>query len=219
LSVDDYARACGVPKEVRIGGRLFRVAKLGPRTVGELQRWMTTVLDDPRMAARDALAADPALPDAAARRLWTEAALAARDWPPQPGDELGALLLESPEGRARLLWAAARGDDPALTLAACRAAAGAMTAGEWDDLQAAAAPRELGDVIDPDPPGPAVPYTEIRALLCANYGWRHADVDALSFDQIRMAWTAGKPDRGVPVDDAQDAARVDARWRQYVYGL
>lgn len=215
---ENFARVCGVPAPVVIGGKTFHVSKAGPRAVGELQRWMMTVLEDPRKAARDAILADPGMDDAEARRVWAEAAVRALQWPPDLAGDAGAAMAASAEGQARLLWAVSRANDPELTLDLCRGAAQVMTAEEFDALQQAILPRELGDVIEPDGGG-GEPYAVVRAGLCEKYHWTHEYVDGLSFEQIRMAWHGGQEAQGVPVADAADGERVNARWRDYVYGL
>ena len=216
---EDYARACALPREVVVGGRVFLVSKIGPRMLGELQRWMMSVLEDPRIKARDRLRADPDMPDEEARRIWTEAAVAALDWPPELGSDLGTTLLMSAEGWARFLWLVARGNEPGLTLDLCRGAAQVMSDAEWRALWEAASPRELGDTIEPDTGGEGLPYTEVRAKLCETYGWTFEYVDGLSFEQIRMAWSGGKGAQGLPVEDAAQAAHVYEHWRDYVHGL
>ncbi|MDR3632624.1 MAG: hypothetical protein P4L84_02240 [Isosphaeraceae bacterium] len=217
---EDYARACGVPREVVIGGRAFFVGKLSPRDIGTLQAWFKSVLVDPRVQARERLRADPDMDDALARQIWTESAVAALDWPPDLGSEIGVTLLSSVEGQARLLHTAACRAEPSLTLDLCRAAAGVMTAEDQLHLWELVSPGELGDVIDPDSTGPSPSYAEIRATLCEKYtGWTFEYVDGLSFEAIRSAWLGGKEPKGVPVEDADDAAHVDRNWRLYVRGL
>lgn len=219
MAVDDYARACGIPKDVTIGGRMFRVRKVSPYILGELQRWMMTVVPNPRAEAIARINADPDMPDDDARRLWVGAALNDAPWPPGVSDGPGAALLASIEGTARLLHATARPSDSSLTLDLCRGAAEVMSDADRAAFWAAINSGEVGDIITPDSGGSVPSYTEIRATLCERYGWTLEYVDHLSFESIVSAWTAGKGGDGVSVSDASDAEHVSANWRSYVRGL
>lgn len=219
MASDDYARACGIPKELTIGGRTFEVSKVTPRILGRLQRWMMGVVPNPRAEAIARINADPSMSDEDARRLWVEAALSSEDWPPGAGNAAGAALLASTEGRARLLYETAQLNDPTLTLDLCRAASEVMSLSDQANLWRSVNSGEIGDVINPDPGGSVPAYTEIRAALCERYGWTLEYVDGLPFEAIVSAWTAGKTTTGVSVSDADDAEHVNANWREYVRGL
>lgn len=103
---DDYSRATGSPLSIEIDGREYRVSKLTPRDVGDIQAWLKSEIPDPRTEARKML---EGLPDAVAIEVWRTAAEEAKAWPPTLGDDRGNnLLMSSTEGVARLIWVTLR---------------------------------------------------------------------------------------------------------------
>ncbi len=103
---DDYARATGSPRCIRINGSEYQVSKFTPRDIGDLQAWLKSEVPDPKLEARKLL---EGLPDAVAIEVWRTMAEESKSWPPTIGDERGNQLLTSTsEGIARLLWVSLR---------------------------------------------------------------------------------------------------------------
>lgn len=215
---EDYARSCAVPRAFTIAGRPFRVRKVCPRDLADIQAWFKDELIDPRISARDRIKADPEMSDDEARRIWTDAAVGL-EWPPELGSTLGIAMMGRPEGMARFLYAVCHRDEPELTLDLCRATASVMTVQDYTRLWEIASPMEIGDVVDPDVPEGRMGYEEIRAGLCEKYGWPLEYVDDLPFELIKSAWADGKRQKGLAVTCIEDANEVYRTWRRYVHGL
>jgi hypothetical protein len=145
----DYARATGAPRTVTLAGRDYRVHKIRPRDLGELEAWFKDVTPDPRVEARKFM---EGLPDAVAKHMWDRALEDARGWPPRLDSDAGSDLMSTPEGQARSLWLILRRGLPGMTLDEARDLADAISREDYEEVIALARP---GDPGDPKPMAPA----------------------------------------------------------------
>lgn len=135
MTNDDYAVATGAGRPVHLDGIEYRVGKLSPADLGDLQAWLKEQVPDPRILARD-LCRD--MPDAVAIRIWQDLHEESKDWPPSPlGGHGYRLLTMNREGAARVLWVLLREHNPGVDLERARAMAariGYMELGSLFDM-------------------------------------------------------------------------------------
>jgi hypothetical protein len=88
------------PISLILGGKEYRIGRIRPRDIGNLENWFKEVVPNPRSEARKAM---EGLPVEVQIHIWDEASREARHWPPRFGDEIGQELIRTSEGIARLV--------------------------------------------------------------------------------------------------------------------
>jgi hypothetical protein len=115
---EDYSKATASPRTIRIGDVDYRVAKWGPRDIGDLEAWLKSQVPDPRLMARQLC---EGLSDAVALEVWRDLSMEATSWPPDITSRQGnKLLMNSHEGHTQLLWVALRRHNASFTLEQAR---------------------------------------------------------------------------------------------------
>src|SRR6185437_14036699 len=100
-------------------------------------------------------------------------------------------------GTAALLWVATHRHTDGMARERAEALAEVATPDEIGRVVALLMPGEVGDLKAPGTgDGEGMPYTRLRAVLCKHYGWTHADVDDMDFENIRAAWNGMAEDDG-----------------------
>jgi hypothetical protein len=111
---NDYAKDTAAGQPVTIGGKEYRAAKFGPRSLGDLTAWLKKQVPDPRLQIRELC---EGLGDGVALQIWRDLQDAAQDWPPSLLTPEGNLLLTgSSEGAAQVIWVSLRKHQPYITL-------------------------------------------------------------------------------------------------------
>ncbi len=143
--MDDFARSTNAGRILNLAGCDFRVGKISPRDLGDLQAWLKREAPDPREKVAELMRGQA---DAVALEMWRQASAAAEAWPPPLDSPQGRSLLLSPEGMSQLLWIALRRHTPGFSLDAARELADRITPEEFLDVQRAVSP---GDPKAPPP--------------------------------------------------------------------
>lgn len=148
---DDYAKATGAPGFFVHEGISYRVAKFGPRALGDLQAWLKTQVPDPRLMARD-LIRD--LPDAVALEIWRDLSAEAQNWPPSVFSPAGQeLLTTTSDGAAQVVHVLLRQHNPTVDAARARQIADTLSVEDISELMGLAFPeRDFRPKGQPDPP-------------------------------------------------------------------
>lgn len=147
---NDYARATSQPRTVTLDGRDYRVSKLSPAIVGEIEAWLRERAPNPRAEAKAYM---EGLPVEVQKHIWSEACIEAKSWPPSMDDDEGKRLLYlTAEGQARLLFAFLRRHAADFTLEKARDLAERVDQGDIGRVIEASSTEEIGDLRDPKAP-------------------------------------------------------------------
>lgn len=147
--MEDYAKAAASPGFITIGEVQYRVAKFGPRSLGDLQAWLKSQVPDPRLKAREICAG---LSDAVALEVWREFSTEAMGWPPSIDTiEGNKLLTMTHEGAAQVAFALLRKHNPAVDMAKARELADSMDSAQINELIRLGFPEANFDPKGPTP--------------------------------------------------------------------
>lgn len=140
---EDFARATNAPREIELDGKTFRVSKLTPRDLGELQSYLKTACPDPR---QEALKFMEGQPEAVAKIIWVQACQDAQDWPPSIDSKKGQELLATAEGIAHSLHTLLGKHQPAFSKEDAAALAEHIDLADLERLFGLVSPGETGDL-------------------------------------------------------------------------
>jgi hypothetical protein len=144
---DDFAAATVAPRTFTFEGVDFKVHKLRPRDIGEIEAWMKDKVPNPK---GEALIFMKGQSDAVAMHIWDEACKEAAEWPPQFENDSGQALLLTAEGGARLVWVILRRGTPSLTLDQATEIADHMSVEDLNRLATLAMPGDPDSPKSPD---------------------------------------------------------------------
>lgn len=164
MSTDDYGKDVAAPTRVMIGGVDYRVAKLGPRIMGELTQFLKSFVPDPRLKAAEILRDLPAVPNEIGLRIWEDFCREAESWPPTLDSYEGNMILTTTlEGAKQVVWSLLRKHDASMTMQKAEQIAESMTHDDISRLLMACQPERT---FDPNSPG-APTTTEDRGPVPA----------------------------------------------------
>lgn len=150
---DDYGKAAAAPSRITLGGVDYRVAKQGPRIYGELTQFLKSFVPDPRLKAKELLAAIP--PDAVALkdvalRIWEDLSREAENWPPSlESFEGNQILTTTHEGATQVVYSLLRRHNADITLERARSIADDITAAEIAEMIRLSMPEPTFDPKSP----------------------------------------------------------------------
>jgi hypothetical protein len=135
----DLAVAAGVPEEVTLAGKPFRVRLLSMRERGVLQAFLKQHLQSPvtraAVAIQQAKDAGTPLDRPIEDRIWERAEAAALTWPPRFGSTAWFDAVDNIEGGwERVLFEVLGKTDPGFTQEEADGLAPSVTMDEWADL-------------------------------------------------------------------------------------
>lgn len=148
--MSDLIQATNPTRTLTLGGKDYRVPKIGPREFGELQQWLADRTPNPKDEARKYM---DGLPEAVQIHMWDKALDAARSWPPQLSGDPRAIerILTDPSGQATLLFVVLRKTTPGITIEEAGRIAEGM---DFDDF------GNLWATVMPESDGPKAPAAE-----------------------------------------------------------
>jgi hypothetical protein len=135
----DLAVAAGVPEEVTLGGKTYRVRLLSMRERGVIQAFLKQHLQSPNtraaIAIQQAKDAGTPLDRPIEDRIWERAEVAATTWPPRFGSTAWFDAVDNIEwGWERVLFEVVSKVDPGFTQEEADKLAPSVTMDEWADL-------------------------------------------------------------------------------------